>query len=99
MGVKPALTAEEWAEVLRGEHGADPPGYLHGVKRITDERCHGMAAACLHGQEYGFTRTDVERHLGYAEALRAKGEATSEMETWHDSMAARIEALLPPEEG
>lgn len=111
--MKPALTKKEWAEALGGKVGADPPGYLMGTERITDERCHAMAACCLHGQEYGFTREDVKRHRNraayyrnwYQVAQPAGWDCTQEeMDLrkahgeWHDSMADRIEALLPPEE-
>ena len=60
---------------------------------------HALAALCLHGQTYGFTREDVAllRGLGlYAEPRALDivfGEAAA---TRIASLADRIEALLPP---
>lgn len=62
------------------------------VATFDDGMIHALAALCLHGQPFGFTRADVElvlRHDLYdhehptAKALR--------------DLAGRIAALLPPE--
>lgn len=112
--IKPALTEKEWVELrleIKHPHGvlalipyiADmPPGGI----------MHKVGAACLHKQPFGFTREDVARHRDKAVGLQASlslhrlgpvpggnGVAVIEAERdWHESMADRIEALLPPEE-
>lgn len=71
-----------------------------------------LAALCLHDQPSGFTREDVTRHRNRAKYYRENLAATvatwdfpqAERDSkrrhgeWHESMADRIEALLPPEE-
>lgn len=92
--ISPALTPEEWAKQRP---------FLY----VTAEKRHEVAAVCLHGQPFGFTREDVAflrtmaREFSLQHAIincsclickrnRAWGpEATA--------LAARIEALLPPE--
>ena len=66
---------------------------------------HATAAFCLDGQPFGFTRKDVERHREQAEHRRRLAvedadwaRAHHEYADWHDSMANRIAAMLPPEE-
>lgn len=81
--MKPALTAEEWGNV-------DLP------VADTPESRHATAALCLHGQPFGFTREDVI--MLRAARLRLDGE--EQEDAWDkslDSLADRIEALLPPE--
>ena len=76
-------------------------------------RLDAMAALCLHEQPGGFTHEDVTRHRNSAKAIRVNLESQGPVGTWdfqqeeisskkrhaawHDSMADRIEALLPPE--
>lgn len=98
--VKPALTAEEWWYVMkRGPtvynpqdirltsdgYGQYPDGY-----KVNESARHGVAAACLHGQPFGFTRQDVE----LLRELKVYRHGEKEVE----DLANRIEALLPPEE-
>ena len=112
--IRPALTPEEWAAKMVWLDGAaagcsiavEPDGYVV----VTNDdyyagwtgyltRRQAVAALCLHGQPYGFTREDVER------IRRAVSRAVAEWNT-NDilddedrallSVAARIEALLPP---
>lgn len=106
--VQPALSAEEWAEG-RTEEGItflDVAGEV-GYSRFPGpwlmvERRHAMAATCLHGQPFGFTREDVERLRIFTSTLMSKQEAPgtggSSIARGLDSLADRIEALLPPEE-
>ena len=61
---------------------------------------HALAALCLHGQPFGFTREDAAaarvtaRFLSMAPGMQ--GEANDDIERLR-SMAQRIEALLPPD--
>lgn len=92
--VERALSAEEWAEVPRtGYDGFFGDVYLWHGKR------HGLAAACLYGQPFGFTRQDVEalRLLGSSRLFQALGDTGMTTEAFCSSLADRIEALLPEE--
>jgi hypothetical protein len=59
---------------------------------------HALAALCLHGQPFGFTREDVKLcrlvipwiYQRWDESVRPEMDAL-------ESLASRIEALLPPE--
>jgi len=71
---------------------------------INAPNLHALAAFCLHKQPFGFTKLDVDRHREQAEHRRRLkvedslyANAHEEYATWHESMADRIEALLPPE--
>ena len=103
--VRPALTPEEWASVESPSEAywVEPVtgigiGYTNGQFR-TGDLCnpftpHQLAALCLHGQPFGFTREDV-RVLHFVMM-----QFTPETDGWDDdltSLADRIEALLPPE--
>ncbi|MCK5316316.1 MAG: hypothetical protein KAJ55_00300 [Anaerolineales bacterium] len=114
--IKPALTPEEWGpgpgytgprvDVLdRAEAWIEYADvwYHSDEGEETIENRHGVAALCLHEQEFGFTPEDVENHRHLATTLRRR--ATQDklarptmlaIADWHDSMSARIEALLPP---
>ena len=101
--MKPALSAEEWLH----DDAWDTESFVcafvsEGVLEVanTDGRptgktdnLHGVAALCLHGQEFGFTREDVDYLRG-----NANKEGFWEPER-RATLADRIEALLPPEEG
>ena len=91
MMIKPALTAEEWAEAIPPNGG--PAGFLRGLERVTDGRsCHAMAASCLHEQPFGFSREDVKSLRSPWPVLNAHWLGKL------DALADRIEALLPPEQ-
>lgn len=123
--MKPALTAEEWDSgyeskdltvSLRSNNrlGVSAHSYPLGGTLGDPRDIHALAALCLHGQPFGFTREDVVRHRNVAESIRMSLELQGPAATWdfpreeidskarhaawHDSMADRIEALLPPEE-
>jgi hypothetical protein len=87
--MKPALSAEEWAEVVEDVRYGDMP-CLAGVG---EEDKHFHAAMALYGQEYGFTREDVYLCAGML-------HQPSDPELWIKlgALADRIEALLPPED-
>jgi hypothetical protein len=139
--MEPALSPEEWRGLTvkegpdwwDGEVSADeeylsfesPTDPQHGTSFKV--RRHAIGALALHGQPFGFTWDDVERHRAAAEragsrwllrrdrALREQGsgneagfysspeaiveaDAIDEERRWHESMAERIAALLPPME-
>lgn len=72
---------------------------------LTPGERHATAALCLYGQPFGFTREDVEALSHFGTASLAVAEPHPRDPTrpfWErakriDSIAARIEALLPPE--
>jgi len=97
MSIKPALTPEEWAFVAEAHVGdglSDHIDAVMGVRDI-DDGLHAAAAIALHDCRtpgIGFTREDVA-------ALRYQGVGYDEGHDQEalDSIADRIEALLPPE--
>lgn len=110
--IEPAMTKEEWANCTSGVERGGVLISLHkmapyravliesGIASmygagdwISQEALHTLAALCLHEQPWGFTREDVinvresaafQPDLVFADHLR--------------NLAARIEALLPPEQ-
>ena len=111
--IKPALTAEEWANfknVVRDDgaftlvFSCDPPhfidvanetgGILQYTIRVPQEHLSALAALCLHGQPYGFTRGDVGRLRQVADAIAYDPDEDRDLR----DLADRIEALLPPKE-
>lgn len=91
--VKPALTAEEWARLTPTED-ASPWDFWEAISEddiTSGDPMHAMAALCLHGQDFGFTREDVAllRFWGRGPEgdVRVRGLL---------NLADRIEALLPP---
>ena len=119
--VKPALTEQEWGELMGPGRGEDEWGggdHLDGAALLHEGRAyvyhegcyavyfiadrHSCAALCLHGIPEGFTHADVENHQLMAEQAWARhthgGDPYAKFQAeWHDSMANRLSALLPPE--
>lgn len=107
--VKPALTAEEWATLRK--QGRVVVGCDNVSATITtaipghSPLAHSIAAVALHGQPFGFTREDVAivrecvEHLGCncGENSCHDHLDTKAADDLLRSLAARIEALLPPE--
>lgn len=100
--IKPALTPEKWASIMTKEW----PIHVDFARFVGGANPHALAAVCLYKRPGGFTRLDVDRHREQAEfRLRLAIEdplyanAHEEYADWHESMAARIEALLPPNGG
>jgi hypothetical protein len=101
--IKPALTSEEWEhfEFATGERPGDTLfGYINPDTRALHLGWNGdgmkpvknsapLAALALYGQPFGFTREDV-REL---RAMSVNGFTYFGL----NSIADRIEALLPPE--
>ena len=109
--MKPALTREEWEhweELIQMEM------YDEARDDAVENLCANwgnpqqIAAKCLHNQPFGFTREDVKMldsvatGLGFqAMDLEAKGISSRLERTRQDalnSLADRIEALLPPKQ-
>lgn len=94
--VGPALSASEWArypDVGRQFDNlpVDEPLPVYHRTR------HGIAAANLHRQPFGFSHQDVEWCNGFADEARAADGHGGESEAAMRSLAARIKALLPPQ--
>lgn len=94
MKIDPALSPEEWAAVESELAG----------RKLNPKTDHGLAAVALYRNPFGFTREDVARLGALIQALD-RAETAQELlvelivldpEPWR-SLAARIEALLPPE--
>ena len=93
MAIEPALCAGEWARKITPDGAAgirdDGTIWLAPEADETDEP-HALAALCLYEQEFGFTREDVDVLRGISRCEFAPGHDGL------DSLADRIEALLPP---
>ena len=127
--IEPALTAEEWASILKAERpngrgirdgglyteiaGYEvrlwPPGHVEVVDtdgwyyshrfNLIHGQAQQFAAICLHNQPFGFTREDVE-HIKISAASHAGSclSGSTDVARYLYDIAARISALLPPEE-
>ena len=103
--IEPALTPEEWASGFTLRR-VDWEFYASGkVGLAHPETRHAIAALCLYGQSFGFTREDVVEVMSAASLYRSHclehyGEIPADRApglTRMESLADRIEALLPPE--
>jgi hypothetical protein len=108
--VEPALTPAQWAKKEIADESSEgaflsPDGrfllFQDEVSGVdADAMRHGIAALALYGQPFGFTREDVHL-LWKAAALKAWGTypyPVPEADAYN-ALAARITALLPPDEG
>lgn len=84
--IEPALSAEEWARPMNVDLRVETMLELEGEIRSR----HAIAALALYGQPFGFTRDDVDNLRGIV--------LGGEVGRWLESLADRIEALLPPKE-
>ena len=107
--MKPALTAEEWRRQRGGPYHAFLVNFGRcscGVPRVVNlydpsvepKQSHKLAALALHGQPFGFTREDVDWLRGQIDSDTNPETAPVEFNAFAASLAARIEALLPPED-
>ena len=101
--MKPALSAEEWAEYNNPVVFTDQHVESGCCSCDLGDR-HSLAARCLRGQEYGFTRemATVMRFMAsmsMQQSLRIHGLPSTWPTTgqFFSDVADRIEALLPPE--
>lgn len=94
-----------------GGYGALDAGedyHIRAVEKgcfLDNQTRHALAALCLHGQPFGFRELDVHCLRFHAKMLRAATVSPSiqrneehKQADWMDSLADRIESLLPPEE-
>ena len=95
--ISSALTPEEWAGVQTGTVGI--------VGTPNAQANHQLAAVCLYGQPFGFTRADVaflqslaawHHKQTYGKAAGWRQSVLSEVVELRN-LADRIAALLPPE--
>ena len=108
--IEPALTAEEWKQWRNGGIlglaiktrvgvAGNERLYVDAIPISAPHDYHSLAAPLLDGQRFGFTREDVALLKEVSEAANSVfplelDESESARLT---SIAARIEALLPPE--
>lgn len=105
--IRPAISPEEWAEMLSDpswwEYRTPQQGGWSAKPRI--ESRHGIAAAALYGQPFGFTREHVGAIAIAAQTLTdlSRDAATEAERAALDTVvghlyaaADRIAALLPP---
>lgn len=78
----------------------------HPLGGVTNDQrdLHALAALCLYGQPFGFNAIDVEFLNERADAAEAYGrdlmnDRAMESAEKFRALAARIEALLPPDKG
>lgn len=101
--IEPAMNREQWGSALeRGEADIEgkPVVLLNPDVESEARHLHAMAARALHGQPFGFTHADVKSLREMAEAMAAiaqtaRTDVSGELRKIN-SIAARIEALLPP---
>jgi len=105
--VEPALTAEEWVDNTSARSDWSVTPYHdtpfvnwfegnHGSCLAVSQ--HALVALALHGQPFGFTREDAElvRDCIGMEWDRGERDEMDALKKRLESLAARIEALLPP---
>lgn len=99
----PALTPDEWAGIPEYADGENLVTFWSEVrpevfmgpagKQTLVERPHALAALALYGQSFGFDATDVEFLRGFADL----DLMTDEQLRYMESLASRLQALLPPD--
>lgn len=105
-GMKPAMTAGDWAELDAGRSPDAVNGLLDLDVGFVDTSIdrpshrHALAAALLHGQPFGFTWDDVDAIRGEAMTWenRIVTPDDEKPEPFLTNLADRIAALLPPRE-
>lgn len=97
--IKPALTASEWTQHLSGNSGDVDDAVEWASRKVAETimssgpNRHALAALCLYGQPFGFTREDIEMLRGIG-----RGGDYGDWGGLFESLTQRIAALLPPEE-
>lgn len=98
--IRPALTEPEWA-TLDDDVSARCDAITDAVHGPATPRFHAAAALALHGQPFGFTWADVDALTALADDYdREHGGAYGyALAAPVRDVAARLAALLPPQEG
>lgn len=91
--VEPALTPEEWKVGAKKVYLEIRQCPIEDGDLFIEPTHHGLAALLLHGKPFGFTREDVE---ALREAFQGPFWDGFPGRARMLSLAARIEALLPP---
>lgn len=93
--VKPALSAKEWADLQgdRADWAAQTLSWAESEVQTVVSSRHGLAALCLYDQPFGFTQKDVRMLRILAQS---RVNIVTSASPLYDSLADRIEALLPP---
>lgn len=73
------------------------PGNIRVNDELGPAQRHAVAALCLYGQPFGFTRDDLDAFWAAYSAFcdSQNNDDTGRMDRLH-SLGCRIEALLPP---
>ena len=103
----PAMTAKEWAEPsytmadtrLQVKRFDGDLGFrvFDKLGTFREKDRHALAALALYGQPFGFTREDVEVLRRVLREWTPLRESPIDLPVGLATLAARIEALLPPE--
>jgi hypothetical protein len=101
--IEPAMSREQWGSALEtGEVEIEGKSVALLSPEVESEprHLHALAARALHGQPFGFTHADVKSLREMAEAMAAiaqtaRTDVSGELRKIN-SIAGRIEALLPP---
>jgi hypothetical protein len=110
--IEPAMSAKEWAELIRDSTGEDafrefPIRSDYGEEHYG--KPHRIAAECLYLQSFGFTREDAKLCRGayhdyviFARHAQDSGDEETRLKFKEIAerffhLADRIAALLPPE--
>lgn len=96
LGVYASISGDErWRENDSLNYGTMPPFLILYWQTVNDHMAvhdpHKLAALCLHGQPFGFTRKDVENLRLWA------CDFPYDVDDIARDLASRIEALLPPD--
>jgi hypothetical protein len=111
--IRPALSAVkvDWRGRCYDDHGlqirdesagqvslsTDHPGAQWRVVVPDGPQRHALAALCLYGQRFGFSRDDLKMLDSPEWEWDDTPERRDAYQWWFDSFRARISALLPPE--
>jgi hypothetical protein len=98
--VLPALTERDWRTLRLWKAGKMPGGHVRGmvVLDLPESHIHGAAACALYGEPFGFQRLDVEILRQIAPFVVGSSIAQPDLRAWAHGLAARIGALLPPDD-
>jgi hypothetical protein len=99
MSREPALTPDEWRIVRLWRAGKMVGGKVRGAidGLWSPEIRHAVAAQCLYGEPFGFTREDAAQVRYFATWASNRELVTDERQDHLHRIADKLAALLPPE--